>query len=85
MLIRSAQRFRIRRKGICGVCVSVSAGNPDHRAGEVFTDAIVEKIMAYKAAGLLVQGPADPDADVILTLSSEDGNNGCTGPLILIQ
>ena len=21
------------RKGICGVCVSVSAGNPDHRAG----------------------------------------------------
>ena len=60
-------------------------GIPIIAPGEVFTDAIVEKIMAYKAAGLLVQGPADPDADVILTLSSEDGNNGCTGPLILIQ
>lgn len=60
-------------------------GIPIIAPGEVFTDAIVEKIVAYKAAGLLVQGPADPDADVILTLSSEDGNNGCTGPLILIQ
>ena len=60
-------------------------GIPIIAPGEVFTDAIVEKIMAYKAAGLLVQGPADPDADVILTLSSEDGNNGCTGSLILIQ
>ena len=60
-------------------------GIPIIAPGEVFTDAIVEKIMAYKAAGLLVQGPADPDADVILTLSSEDGNNGCTGTLILIQ
>lgn len=60
-------------------------GIPIIAPGEVFTDALVEKIMAYKAAGLLVQGPADPDADVILTLSSEDGNNGCTGPLILIQ
>ena len=60
-------------------------GIPIIAPGEVFTDAIVEKIMAYKAAGLLVQGPADPDADVILTFSSEDGNNGCTGPLILIQ
>ena len=48
-------------------------GIPIIAPGEVFTDAIVEKIMAYKAAGLLVQGPADPDADVILTLSSEDG------------
>ena len=60
-------------------------GIPIIAPGEVFTDVIVEKIVAYKAAGLLVQGPADPDADVILTLSSEDGNNGCTGPLILIQ
>ena len=60
-------------------------GIPIITPGEVFTDVIVEKIVAYKAAGLLVQGPADPDADVILTLSSEDGNNGCTGPLILIQ
>ena len=42
-------------------------GIPIIAPGEVFTDAIVEKIMAYKAAGLLVQGPADPDADVILT------------------
>ena len=42
-------------------------GIPIITPGEVFTDAIVEKIMAYKAAGLLVQGPADPDADVILT------------------
>ena len=67
MPIRSAQRFRIRSERYLQVCVSVSAGNPDHRAGEVFTDAIVEKIVAYKAAGLLVQGPADPDADVILT------------------
>ena len=42
-------------------------GIPIIAPGEVFTDAIVEKIMADKAAGLLVQGPADPDADVILT------------------
>jgi len=42
-------------------------GIPIIAPGEVFTDAIVEKIMAYKAAGLLVQGPVDPDADVILT------------------
>lgn len=42
-------------------------GIPIIAPGEVFTDAIVEKIMVYKAAGLLVQGPADPDADVILT------------------
>lgn len=42
-------------------------GIPIIAPGEVFTDAIVEKIMAYKAAGLLVQGPADLDADVILT------------------
>ena len=42
-------------------------GIPIIAPGEVFTDAIVEKIMAYKAAGLLVQGTADPDADVILT------------------
>ena len=42
-------------------------GIPIITPGEVFTDAIVEKIVAYKAAGLLVQGPADPDADVILT------------------
>ena len=42
-------------------------GIPIIAPGEAFTDAIVEKIMAYKAAGLLVQGPADPDADVILT------------------
>lgn len=42
-------------------------GIPIIAPGEVFTDAIVEKIMVYKAAGLLVQGPADPYADVILT------------------
>ena len=42
-------------------------GIPIIAPGEVFTDAIVEKIVAYKAAGLLVQGTADPDADVILT------------------
>lgn len=42
-------------------------GIPIIAPGEVFTDAVVEKIVAYKAAGLLVQGPADPDADVILT------------------
>ena len=42
-------------------------GIPIIAPGEVFTDVIVEKIVAYKAAGLLVQGPADPDADVILT------------------
>ena len=42
-------------------------GIPIIAPGEVFTDAIVEKIVAYKAAGLLVQGPADPDTDVILT------------------
>ena len=42
-------------------------GIPIIAPGEVFTDAIVEKIVAYKAAGLLVQGPADPDADGILT------------------
>lgn len=42
-------------------------GIPIITPGDVFTDVIVEKIVAYKAAGLLVQGPADPDADVILT------------------
>ena len=53
---------------ISAVTVSLyPPGIPIIAPGEVFTDAIVEKIMAYKAAGLLVQGPADPDADVILT------------------
>lgn len=93
MLICEAMNADTERTALQDTVGKVSAefvylyppGIPIIAPGEVFTDAIVEKIMAYKAAGLLVQGPADPDADVILTLSSEDGNNGCTGPLILIQ
>ena len=93
MLICEAMNADTERTALQDTVGKVSAefvylyppGIPIIAPGEVFTDAIVEKIMAYKAAGLLVQGPADPDADVILTLSSEDGNNGCTEPLILIQ
>lgn len=93
MLICEAMNADTERTALQDTVGKVSAefvylyppGIPIIAPGEVFTDAIVEKIVAYKAAGLLVQGPADPDADVILTLSSEDGNNGCTGPLILIQ
>lgn len=93
MLICEAMNADTERTALQDMVGKVSAefvylyppGIPIIAPGEVFTDAIVEKIVAYKAAGLLVQGPADPDADVILTLSSEDGNNGCTGPLILIQ
>ena len=68
MPIRSAQRFRIRSDKLITRKEAASIlGIPIIAPGEVFTDAIVEKIVAYKAAGLLVQGPADPDADVILT------------------
>lgn len=74
MPIRSAQRFRIRsERYLRSLCICIRRESPIIAPGEVLSDAIVEKIMAYKAAGLLVQGPADPDADVILTLSSEDG------------
>lgn len=44
-------------------------GIPIIAPGEVFTEEIVEKIEAYKAAGLLVQGPADPAAGMILTVA----------------
>ena len=46
-------------------------GIPIIAPGEVFTEEIVEKIEAYKAAGLLVQGPADPAADMILTVAED--------------
>ncbi len=46
-------------------------GIPIIAPGEVFTVEIVEKIEAYKAAGLLVQGPADPAADMILTVAED--------------
>lgn len=46
-------------------------GIPIIAPGEVFTEEIVEKIEAYKATGLLVQGPADPAADMILTVAED--------------
>ena len=75
MLICEAMNADMERTALQDTVGKVSAefvylyppGIPIIAPGEVFTDAIVEKIMAYKAAGLLVQGPADPDADVILT------------------
>ena len=47
-------------------------GIPIIAPGEVFTEEIVEKIEAYKAAGLLVQGPADPAAGMILTVAEDN-------------
>ncbi len=44
-------------------------GIPIIAPGEVFTEEIVRKIEAYKVAGLLVQGPADPAAGMILTVA----------------
>lgn len=75
MLICEAMNADTERTALQNTVGKVSAefvylyppGIPIIAPGEVFTDAIVEKIVAYKAAGLLVQGPADPDADVILT------------------
>ena len=75
MLICEAMNADTERTALQDTVGKVSAefvylyppGIPIIAPGEVFTDAIVEKIVAYKAAGLLVQGPADPDADVILT------------------
>ena len=75
MLICEAMNADMERTALQDTVGKVSAefvylyppGIPIIAPGEVFTDAIVEKIVAYKAAGLLVQGPADPDADVILT------------------
>lgn len=46
-------------------------GIPIIAPGEVFTEEIVERIVAYKAAGLLVQGPADPAAGMILTVAED--------------
>ena len=75
MLICEAMNADTERTALQDTVGKVSAefvylyppGIPIIAPGEVFTDAIVEKIVAYKAAGLLVQGPADPDTDVILT------------------
>ena len=75
MLICEAMNADTERTALQDTVGKVSAefvylyppGIPIIAPGEVFTDAIVEKIVAYKAAGLLVQGPADPEADVILT------------------
>ena len=75
MLICEAMNADTERTALQNTVGKVSAefvylyppGIPIIAPGEVFTDAIVEKIVAYKAAGLLVQGPADPEADVILT------------------
>ena len=75
MLICEAMNADTERTALQDTVGKVSAefvylyppGIPIITPGEVFTDVIVEKIVAYKAAGLLVQGPADPDADVILT------------------
>ena len=39
----------------------------------VFTREIVEMIEAYKKAGLLVQGPADPASGMILTVAEDKG------------
>ena len=75
MLICEAMNADTERTALQDTVGKVSAefvylyppGIPIIAPGEVFTDAIVEKIVAYKAAGLLVQGSADPDTDVILT------------------
>ena len=48
-------------------------GIPIIAPGEVFTEEIVRKIEAYKAAGLLVQGPANPVAGMILTVAESSG------------
>ena len=48
-------------------------GIPIIAPGEVFTEELVRKIEAYKAAGLLVQGPADPAAGMILTVAENSG------------
>jgi len=46
-------------------------GIPIIAPGEVFTEEIVERIVAYKTAGLLVQGPADPASGMILTVAED--------------
>ena len=48
-------------------------GIPIIAPGEVFTREIVEMIEAYKKAGLLVQGPADPASGMILTVAEDKG------------
>lgn len=48
-------------------------GIPIIAPGEVFTSEIVEMIEAYKKAGLLVQGPADPASGMILTVAEDKG------------
>ena len=48
-------------------------GIPIVAPGEVFTREIVEMIEAYKKAGLLVQGPADPASGMILTVAGDKG------------
>ena len=48
-------------------------GIPIVAPGEVFTREIVEMIEAYKKAGLLVQGPADPASGMILTVAEDKG------------
>lgn len=48
-------------------------GIPIIAPGEVFTREIVEMIEAYKKAGLFVQGPADPESGMILTVAEDKG------------
>lgn len=48
-------------------------GIPIIAPGEIFTREIVEMIEAYKKAGLLVQGPADPASGMILTVAEDKG------------
>ena len=56
----------------CGYHVVINCARSTERMEEVKKEvealgAECLAVQAYKAAGLLVQGPADPDADVILT------------------
>ena len=79
MLICDAMDANTRRTALQDAAGKVSAefvylyppGIPIIAPGEVFTWEIVEKIVDYKAAGLLVQGPADPAADEILTVAED--------------
>ena len=81
MSICEAMDANTRRTGLQDTAGKVSAefiylyppGIPIIAPGEVFTEEIVKKIEAYKAAGLLVQGPADPAAEMILTVAEDSG------------
>lgn len=77
MLICDAMDGKTERTELENTAGKVSAefvylyppGIPIIAPGERFTETIVEKIMKYQAAGLLVQGPSDPAVETILTVA----------------